>query len=421
VPVVSPLGVSEPVFRLLLVMNLSALLAQPGTADLAANTLRLGACPHENPRSSLGGARGVVWARLLRLDCVCDRETKCECGGNESALEDLQQEYAVLVSRTWLKLDVPAVAEEGSSSRVTNSGLGAVPPGSLTESSMNRLEKDDVAVREQVRVDIPRIAPHSSVHQKLFDRDARLRESIERVLYSYDQEFKDAGGYFQGLGDIAVVFFLVNLAQFVDIEEVGDDSKRVGISDLLLHRVESDTFWGLTRFLEPFRETLSDLHSGIGTMTQDMMSALQKTESEVVQHLRDLDIDALIFAIRWMICLLTRELPFGTIVRIFDVYVAAESVCADSVPLLHPIVCAEMLRRFRSQVLECDDFTTCVQLLQDLPSSSWDHSEGAACTDAALRHMEQLVDDQNDQRFTGVRELFELLGAEPTRDQLETA
>lgn len=75
------------------------------------------------------------------------------------------------------------------------------------------------------------------------------------------------------------------------------------------------------------------------------------------------------FCMRWVICLMTRELPLCALLQLWDQYLAS-----DNLYLTHIYVCAAMLITFRGQLLELG-FGEMLMLLQSLPSQLWDAEE----------------------------------------------
>jgi len=72
------------------------------------------------------------------------------------------------------------------------------------------------------------------------------------------------------------------------------------------------------------------------------------------------------FALRWMNCLLMRELTLESICRVWDAYVSE----GEAFPTLHVYVCAAFLVTFSAQ-LQTMDFQQIVMFLQNPPTASW--------------------------------------------------
>ena len=87
------------------------------------------------------------------------------------------------------------------------------------------------------------------------------------------------------------------------------------------------------------------------------------------KHLELHRVDFMFFCMRWIICLMTRELPLCALLQLWDQYLAS-----DNLYLTHIYVCAAMLITFRTQLLEFA-FGEMLMLLQSLPSQLWDAEE----------------------------------------------
>jgi len=96
-------------------------------------------------------------------------------------------------------------------------------------------------------------------------------------------------------------------------------------------------------------------------------------EEQVLEHLQTYNIDTVFYGFRWMLCLLTRELPLRAAIRLWDCYIAD----AAGVASLHPCMCAVLLNSWAKRLFEKESFEETLMFLQQLPTGNWGPKEVA--------------------------------------------
>ena len=214
---------------------------------------------------------------------------------------------------------------------------------------------DNVLLLDEIRKDVIRTHPGLA-----FFLDptvgARRYAAIERILFVWSKYNKGVR-YVQGMNEIVGILYYV----------LANDQ-----SDEWSIWAEADTFWLFNAliggddmrdvFISGFDEHDTGIHGRLITMQQ----LLQRHDPEVSEHLQEIGIEVSYYAIRWWTTLLCREFLLPDTIRLWDSMFA--STHKDN---FLRYVCVIMVMSIRDRLLK-GDFTVCLQLLQDFPSTSVD-------------------------------------------------
>ncbi|PNH10390.1 GTPase-activating protein gyp1 [Tetrabaena socialis] len=96
----------------------------------------------------------------------------------------------------------------------------------------------------------------------------------------------------------------------------------------------------------------------------------RRCEAEVSDHLEAEAVDFIQFALRWVNCLLVRELPFCLAIRLWDTYLAEGSGFSEFLIYL----CAAFLLSWRDRLGRLE-FQELILFLQRLPTADWTEAQ----------------------------------------------
>eukprot|EP00927_Polykrikos_kofoidii_P018131 TRINITY_DN18354_c0_g1_i2.p1 TRINITY_DN18354_c0_g1~~TRINITY_DN18354_c0_g1_i2.p1 ORF type:complete len:414 (-),score=75.11 TRINITY_DN18354_c0_g1_i2:379-1620(-) len=260
-----------------------------------------------------GGGRREAWQMLLGYRSLCkERRT--------ATLRRKRQEYASL--RREIYDASPAAATKRTSTSRESSWVFLC----------GNVEAD--AFR-QIRKDLPRIvlcgasSQESPFHgiQVLVD-DSRIQELMERVLLIWSIRHPGAG-YVQGLSDVLLPLLLVFLADRAGVELC---SLGVSCLDLLgsndLESIEADCYWCLAKLLSEVADHYTEGQPGLQRAAVQLRSLVARSDEELALHLEEEGLNFNTIVLRWLGCLMVRDLPLPCCVRLWDTCIA-ESSSAD--------------------------------------------------------------------------------------------
>lgn len=101
-------------------------------------------------------------------------------------------------------------------------------------------------------------------------------------------------------------------------------------------------------------------------MISRLKSLLQRIDEPLYDFILSLDVQFEVFGVKWMNCLLSRELSTSCLLRLWDTYLSQE----DGFEGFHVYVCTVLLTYF-SEELRGMDYTSVLTLLLELPVSEW--------------------------------------------------
>lgn len=211
----------------------------------------------------------------------------------------------------------------------------------------------------QVKIDVPRTTPKGFM---LVFHHKRIQRALSNILYLWSI-LRPEIDYFQGLNDLCVPFILILLSRYVggDIDAINVYQLDTLSNENML-AVEADTFWCMSHFLAHIQDNFVISNTGIEAMINKMEELVRIHDEPLYRHLKSVGIDFLIFAMRWVITLLVREMPIKSLIRLWDSYLCKT---AQMVTLFHLCVCAAFLTTW-SDRLRKFDFSEAVIFLQHL-------------------------------------------------------
>ena len=221
-----------------------------------------------------------------------------------------------------------------------------------------------------IRVDVIRTFPAGM--EDLFANEV-IRRCLCRILYIYST-VSQKGNYWQGLNEIPVPF-LINFFSFYagcslrELNAVSSEGIEMALSS---GNVEADVFWCVTRFVGGLQLRGEYVIGKNGSICEKEI--LQRFETlclmadpELVGNLAEKGVEFIFFAFRWMICLLTRELPITAISRLWDSYIAE----GENVVSFHLYTTLSFLLSFSSDIKACQTFDQTLMFIQRIPASHW--------------------------------------------------
>ncbi|EFA80637.1 RabGAP/TBC domain-containing protein [Heterostelium album PN500] len=225
----------------------------------------------------------------------------------------------------------------------------------------SEMSPDDKTLLNQVKLDVPRTMPKGFSQTPLF-KSTILHLVLERILYVWSKT-NPLISYFQGLNDIPAQFLLVFLTQYINIHG--------NLTDLncdILDKVEADTFWCLSLLMNNLKNRFINFHDGINRMAMKLERLVKLKEENLSKHLQNEGCDFILFSLRWMICLLSREFEFRLCNRLWDSYIAH----GPNFGYFHIYVCAALITTKEwVPVLQKREFSDLIVFLQRLPTDSW--------------------------------------------------
>ncbi|KFH08589.1 TBC domain containing protein, partial [Toxoplasma gondii MAS] len=222
---------------------------------------------------------------------------------------------------------------------------------------------DEAKLLRQLRVDIPRT--HSG---RLFFSHPRIQACMERALFLWAVK-NPASGYVQGMNDLITPFLSVFLES-----SLGRDPDTVSIDEIpggILHEVEADSFWCLSKLLAHIQDHFTFGQPGIQRSVMKLTDIVKRVDEPLYVHLSTQGVDFLQMSFRWMNCLLMREFPLRCIIRLWDTYIAEH---AEGFSSFHVYVCAVFLV-FWSQQLKQMNFQQLMIFIQNFPTADWTEQE----------------------------------------------
>ncbi|XP_077466027.1 carabin [Stigmatopora argus] len=131
-------------------------------------------------------------------------------------------------------------------------------------------------------------------HEMFLSKDGHGQQDLFRVLKAYTQ-YKPEEGYCQAQGPVAAV--------------------------LLMNMPAEEAFWCLVQISERYLPGYySPLLEGVLFDTTVLTRVLKKTCPSVHKHLQRHQVEPLMFATDWLMCLFARQLPFDALLRVWDLF-----------------------------------------------------------------------------------------------------
>ncbi|KAI8063606.1 rab-GTPase-TBC domain-containing protein [Gongronella butleri] len=222
----------------------------------------------------------------------------------------------------------------------------------------------DQALAHQIHIDILRTNPNVFLYQSTI-----TQECLERILYQWAIRHP-ASGYVQGINDLVTPIFEVFLSAYI-----GGDPEQYDVSKLnqqVLDVIEADSFWCLSKLLDGIQDNYTFAQPGIQRQIVTLKDLVSRIDGQLALHLEQEGVEFIQFAFRWMNCLLMRELPLKTTIRMWDTYLAEGS--SEGFSEFHIYVCAAFLVKWSGQLRKMD-FQEIMIFLQQLPTSDWQEKD----------------------------------------------
>ncbi|CEO95746.1 hypothetical protein PBRA_004459 [Plasmodiophora brassicae] len=221
----------------------------------------------------------------------------------------------------------------------------------------------------QIDLDLPRTSPGL----QLFHLPI-VQQSLRNVLCVYSIRHP-ATGYVQGMNDLVTPFFYVFISDIIGPDK---DPLLIAPEDLdesQWMRVESYSFWCLSRLMEGIQDHYTRDQPGIQWKLVSLEHLMGIIDPRLNEHLASQEVQYSFFAYRWMNCFLMRELSLPLIVRLWDTYFSEE-------------------KGFAGFHVFNMDMEHILSTLQNDPTSSWTEADLTAVLSHAfvLRSQHKLVD-----------------------------
>jgi len=191
-------------------------------------------------------------------------------------------------------------------------------------------------IKEQIHIDVIRTQPKG--YETLL-KSQYLQDMLERILYVNAIENTDIS-YFQGMGDLGVVFIIVFISEHMDPNMFSDAPLPLST----LQEIEADSFWCLKYLLTKLQVSVtSNLYESIQPMIVKLRSLISIVDKSLIDWMDSIQLEFGHFSFRWLLLLLMRELSIDNTIRLWDCYFS-EGTFAN----LHTYVCASIILRFGS-------------------------------------------------------------------------
>jgi len=184
------------------------------------------------------------------------------------------------------------------------------------------------------------------------------------------------------MADITVPYYLVYLAScFGPISDCFNEyqgNQRIQSADLstYLPAIEADTFWSLSALMNNLRQD-HPFNSGAvhaEAMMSEFFIIMEKANPKLMAHLLDVGLELVCFALRWMLCLMTREVATKNVLDLWDTYISEKQGFSK----FHIYVCAAFIDELSGPLMETNDLGKCMHIVLKPPTQYWDHSNMVA-------------------------------------------
>lgn len=222
-------------------------------------------------------------------------------------------------------------------------------------------EEKDQKTYKQIHLDIQRM---TLIQQEI------VQEMFKRILFIWAIRHP-ASGYVQGINDLVTPFYIVFLQEVLPANINLENFQVSSLTEEQRNIIEADSFWCLSKFLNGIQDNYVFAQLGIQKKINQLKDLIQRIDLPLHLHLTNHGVDYLQFSFRWVINLLTRELPLHCTVRIWDTYLAEY----DSFASFQVYVCAAFLMFWKDKLMKENEFQGLMLLLQNLPTQNWCNSD----------------------------------------------
>lgn len=213
---------------------------------------------------------------------------------------------------------------------------------------------------------MPRTAPDVGLY-----RNERVRRCLERILYIWAMRHP-ASSYVQGINDLVTPLFAVFLSGVFAGVDVSDgkillerqpikENSENGeyqsegdrqqdnwlVPEEILSEVEADCYWCLTNLLACIQDHYTSDQPGVQRMVARLEELVRRIDANLWRYLKNMGIEFMQFAFKWMNCLLLREFNLGCVIRLWDTYLSEGDGGFED---FHVYVCAAFLCQFSAEV-----------------------------------------------------------------------
>jgi TBC1 domain family member 2A len=207
------------------------------------------------------------------------------------------------------------------------------------------LMKVDEKVTDQIELDLARTFPENENYERGNGATGEGgNDVLRRILFAYARHNRTTG-YCQGMNYIAAFIWIV----------MGDEER---------------AFWTFTALLDELLP--SDVHASDikGTISQyKILHKILDTQApKIAKHLRAVDVDLVMIASKWLLCLFVESLPASTTARVLD------CVLAEGEKVWFRVVIA-MLKLYEREILACDNMPDVMVALKELYRHQTDADE----------------------------------------------
>jgi TBC1 domain family member 2A len=207
------------------------------------------------------------------------------------------------------------------------------------------LMKVDEKVTDQIELDLARTFPENENYERGNGAAGEGgNDVLRRILFAYARHNRTTG-YCQGMNYIAAFIWIV----------MGDEER---------------AFWTFTALLDELLP--SDVHASDikGTISQyKILHKILDTQApKIAKHLRAVDVDLVMIASKWLLCLFVESLPASTTARVLD------CVLAEGEKVWFRVVIA-MLKLYEREILACDNMPDVMVALKELYRHQTDADE----------------------------------------------
>ncbi|CAO3595071.1 unnamed protein product [Absidia cylindrospora] len=222
----------------------------------------------------------------------------------------------------------------------------------------------DQSLWHQIHIDILRTNPTVLLYQSTI-----TQECLERILYQWAIRHP-ATGYVQGINDLLTPIFEVFLSTYICGDPENCDINK--LNQDVLDVVEADSFWCLSKLLDGIQDNYTFAQPGIQRQVLTLKDLVSRIDAQLANHLQQEGVEFIQFAFRWMNCLLMRELPLKSTIRMWDTYLAEGST--EGFSEFHVYVCAAFLVKWSAK-LQKMDFQEIMIFLQQPPTEDWQEKD----------------------------------------------
>jgi hypothetical protein len=176
------------------------------------------------------------------------------------------------------------------------------------------------------------------------------------------------------MDDLLSPLFFVLVGQHADPSDASHVHDQISdiawLPEAQAREVEADCFWCFSRLMECLQDLYTKDQPGIRKMLILLEQIVRKNSPELARWIQKEAIDYQEFAFRWMNCLLVREFPLVSVLRLWDCYVSNHRKIATT----HVFVCAAILSALAPRLIGLTH-SEFVVTIQRLSPGSWRQPE----------------------------------------------